>query len=592
MLENEFSQRYRAAQESTRPPADLVETTRTLVSYAQRNEADETSTNTGKPTKRRSRRPRWTMPLAACLAALLVLFGVGSAFLASGFPFMQEQAPAKAYAKTPNLLTAELGDGVVPFSLDGSTAFQGWGSEQARNALGCFSGLQFTLEGEGISRIQATISRGELYQITTETYDRTTEEGAAILREAASWKPSVRGTGGYLSDYDMVSVHIEPSDLDKTDPQQKEQLRLIKRIGATVDMPYEDEPLTFGFWFDDITYISNGLPDFDSLDGTELTITAVYTDGTCRTQAMTLHDGWFTTRPTDNAQGADSVMAEGPFPDKPKNSIDQPPYYNPVHTLYGEVTSVTDQPHPYSLENANIRADEAPVPYAIEDELPSHGSTATAEGTPSDERIHAADDTILASEWTWETDIDGKGDWVALPWNGFTAYATDQLTPFIPIYEGREVIAFGGNIDYLNRCRLKTNGWSLTKDGYLNDGNSFVMMHAEITNDRDESLKIGTEQVGALCTIDRTTNTTTFATAGVFAAKDNKGRLWSRDTQLWIEPGETVRLEVVFIADDQVAEADDVYCAFGNTEGIRRGETDAIDPNALQFISLGKLERR
>ncbi len=597
MLENEFSQRYRAAQESTHPPADLVETTRTLVSYAQRNEVDETSTNTGKPTKRRSRRPRWTMPIAACLAALLVLFGVGSAFLASGFPFMQEQAPAKAYAKTPNLLTAELGDGIVPFALDAHTAFQGWGDGESEE--GSYTGMQFTIEGEGIARVQATISRGELYRITTETYDRTTEEGAAILEEAAGWKPTARGTGKYLRNYDQVTVYFVEDGLNRNDPNHKTQLRLIKRIGSTVDMPYEEEPLTFGLWFDNVGRSEGSIyPDLQSLDGTELTLTAEYADGTFRTQKMVLHDGWFTTSPTSTDQGADSVMAEGPYETQPKNSFDKKPYYDPTYTLYGEVTSITDQPHPYSLENANASAAIAPQPQPVEEVLPSYGSTVSVGSVPDQDRMHPADESL--SVFTWREGHEGwwvesyKHDEYAsqLVWSNISAYVTDKLPANININEAPQVKGFLGNFEYMNRCRMRTNGWTLSEDGELNEGNSFMVVNADITNDSSEALDVKATYLSNICAIDLNANTTTFATPGNLIAVDEKGQVWDPGYSVHFEPGETIHLEMAFIADNAVAESENVYCTFGSTDGIWRGDASAIDLNALQYISLGKLERR
>lgn len=605
MLEKDFIQRYRAMQEAEQPPANLLEITCTLCQQecgANYGSNDETATvasssidkdpetsrkskdkkaSTASPRKPTKHHRFWVMPIAACLAILLVLFGAGTALFNPGFPFVQSQA--RAYAKTPNLLTTELNDGIVPFALDGHTAFQGWDSI---DEPGCFTGIQFTIEGENIARVQATISRGELYQLTTETYDRTTEKGTAILKEASSWKPSVRGTGEYLKDYDWVTVYMLPDDLDKNDPQQKEQLRLIKRIGSTIDMPYGNESLTLGLWFDDITFLANGLPNFHDLDGTELTITAEYTNGTFRTQKMILHDGWFTTHTANSDTGADSIMAEGPFATQPKSTMGQTSYCNPVYTLYGEVTSITDQPHPYSLESANERADEAQAPYRIEDELPSYGSAITAEDVPSNNRIHSTSDNVLTGEWNYD-----QNGWTELRWHNFAGYVSNELSPLIAPYEGREVIAFNGNYDYLNRCRLKTNGWSITEEGQLNEGNSFVMINVDITNDRKESVKVDTEYVGAICAIDYNANATTFATPIPFAAKDNKARLWTRGNEIWIEAGETVHLEVVFIVDDSVANADNVNYALGTFTGLNQGKLDGgLDSD--QYISLGKLEWR
>lgn len=576
MPEKDFAQLYRASQEQTHAPSELVEATCALL-----DEAQETGETAKKPTRRFPHRPRWAMHVAACLAIALATFG-GAALFTAGLPVDQPQA--RAYAKTPNLLTAELDDGVVPFALDDHTAMQGWGSGE--DALGSFTGLQFTLEGSGISRIQATISRGELYQVTTETYDRTTEEGAAILKEAAGWKPLSIGTGDYLAEYDWVTPCSVDDGLDRNDPNHKEQLRLIKRIGSTIDMPYEDEPLTFGLWFDDMEFLEDGSPDLQSLDGTELTITAEYDDGTFRTQAMTLHDGWFTFLPTDTEQGADVIMAEGPFEEKPKNSPDHAPYYSPMQTLYGKVTSVTNEPHPYSLENANVRADKAPVPLSAEEELPSYGSTLTVEDIPLNERIRNEDDTVTFEEWEPESE-----DWIELRWSNFAAYASDALRPreYISPHEGREVIAFQNNYEYLSRVRMRTNGWSISQNGTLNDESSLIYLTVDVTNDRDESVKVEAAHVGAICTIGHDAVTTTFATAGAFAAKDSKARAWDRGKEILIEPHETVQLHIAFIVDDVIASAGEVYYALGRFDGLMRAELDE-DLDDIAYISLGKLD--
>lgn len=574
MLEKDFAQQYRAMQENEHAPSQLVEK-----ACAQARRSDAASKAPAVRSRRRTQGRRWPMRVAACLVAALVLFGGAAAVLSAKDAFDQPQA--RAYAATPNLLTAELGDGVVPFALDSQTAFQGWG----RDELGCYTGMQFTLEGDGISRVQATISRGELYRMTTETHDRTTEEGKAILDEAVSWKPSVRGTGEYLGAYDWVSLSFVEDGLDRSDPNHQTQLRMIKRIGSTVDLPYEGEDLTFGLWFGDLDIV-DALPDLHQLDGTELVITAVYDDGTCRTQTMTLHDGWFACSPSDPQQGSDFVMAEGPFDEKPKNSSDRPPYSEIVNTLYGEVTSVVDGPHPYPLENANMRADETPVPYAIEDELPSYGSTLIIGDAPPEERLFQPDDIISAQER-----ITDSNDWADLQWSAFSARTTDALGTgeYIQPSEGRDVIAFQGNYEYLKRVREKTNDWSIDENGVVNEGNSIVVVDVNVTNPDDESVKISTSLVGAICAIDRDANTTTFATPGVFAAKDHKARLWAPGHDLWLDPGETVNLQVAFIVDASLMESGKLYYVLGALDGLEQGNLlDSLDANS--YVALGTLE--
>lgn len=573
MLEKDFVRLYKDSQEHEHAPLQLVEK-----ACAQAHCADATHSKPLSGLKRKMRRPKRALQAAACVAAVLVLVGGSAALVLPQSPFSQSQP--RAYAKTPNLLTAELGDGVVPFSLDSQTAFQGW----SRDATGCYTGMQFTLEGDGISRIQATISRGELYRVTTETYDRTTEEGWAILDEAIGWKPSMQGTGEHLGAFDWVSLSFVEDGLDRNDPAHQTQLRLIERIGSTVDLPYEGETLTFGLWFGDLDIVDD-LPDLHQLDGIELTITAAYDDGTCRTQTMVLHDGWFACSAADSQQASDFVVAEGPFDEKPENSPDRPPYSDIVNTLYGRVTTIIDGSHPYPLESANIRADQAPVPYAIEDDLPSYGSTLIVEGVPSNERLFEFDESVFA-----QARIADSNDWVDLQWSGFSARTTDALGigEYIQPSEGRDVIAFQGNYEYLKRVRERTNGWSIDKNGVVNEGNSIVVVDIDVTNPGDDSVRVQTAYVGAVCTIDQEANTATFATPGAFAAKDSKGRLWSPGHNLWMDPGETVHLQIAFVADDSVADAAEVYYVLGALDGLERGQlAEGLDANC--YIALGKL---
>lgn len=575
MLEKDFVRLYKDSQEREHAPSQLVEG-----ACVQAQRVDTARSKLFSGLKRKMHRPKRALRVAACVAALLVLVGGSTTLMLSQSPFGQPQA--RAYAKTPNLLTEELGNGVVPFALDGQTAFQGWN----RDATGCYTGMQFTLEGNGISRVQATISRGELYQVTTETHDRTTEEGNAILDEAVSWKPSVRGTGDHLGAYDWVSLSFVEDGLDRSDPAHQTQLRLIKRIGSTVDVPYEGEALAFGLWFGDLK-VESGLPDLHQLDGTELTITAVYDDGTCRTQTMTLHDGWFACSPSDPEQGSDFVMAEGPFDEKPKNSSDRPPYSGIVNTLYGRVAAIIDEPHPYPLENANIQAAQAPVPYAIENDLPSYGSTLSVEGVPAEDCMFDAGDSVSFQEQV--NDSDG---WIDLQWSGFSARTTEALdtSEYIQPSEGRDVIAFQGNYEYLKRVREKTNGWSIDENGVVNEGNSIVVVDVNVTNPGTESVKIDTGLVGAICNIDRNANTTTFATPGAFSAKDNKARLWTPGHDLWMDPGETVNLQVAFIVDDTLMESGKLYYVLGALDGLEQGNlTDGLDAN--RYVALGTLKK-
>ena len=609
MLEKEFAQRYNTSQKNTHAPADLVEATRVLMAYAREDEVasvddapgSSLSSGTGGAPRsrpsvrewqkraRRTQRHRWMIPVAACLAALLVLFGVGSAVLPTGLPFVQEQAPVRAYAKTPNLLTAELGDGIVPFAMDVQAHTGNW--TENSNTEGSYTGMLFSVEGEDIASVQATISRGELYRVTTGIYDDTTEEGRAILEEAASWKPTARGTGEYLRDYDYVNTYVLPqNDSDTVGPNKRTQLRFLKRYGSTIDVPYEGEPLTFGLWFGDVGLLANGLLNIYDLDGTELTLTATYTNGTFRTQTMTLHDGWFKVLPS----GPDEVMAEGPLTDQELKQKYDPNKIvrKTVHTLYGEVTSITDQPHPYSLDTANERADTAVEAYPLFDPYftPSTG-TFTLEGLPTATRIRPLDGDFAIGQWSYE-----RSDWADLRWSEISAYITDTLPTSIDLYRNTEVWGFQGNITYMNRCRMQTNHWTVDEEGRVNSANSFVVLDVTVTNAEDEEVMFSGRDVrGTMCAVSEETGKTLFADGGLFGAADELGRTWGHGSEdsFTLGPHESLCLHMAFIADNAIAEADEVLFTITNRYEFEPYHGRAlVSIDEAEFISLGKLERR
>lgn len=620
MLEKEFAERYRTSQENVHAPIELVETAHALVDRARAREdanAERASRNATSPErlrgsgtrrvhprkhepKRNSRRPRWMMPVAACLAALLVLFGIGSTVLPAILPFMEEQAPVRAYAKTPNLLTAERKDGIIPFALDDFASPQG--------AMFSFpepySGIMFTIEGDDIARAQVTFDRGELYQMTSENLTRSKVEDADKLTEALNWKYSKRGMGTYLKEYDLVSVIPVEDGLDYADEDKTFEVRMAKRLGSTTDLPYEGEALTLGLWIDDMTYTEELSADGQTLwhpylhgfDGAKITLTAACTSGAHRTQTIELHDGWFSLLPaSDQDQGADWVTAAGPFDTEPYGTEET------RYTFYGEVVDSTDQPHPFSLDGARERASSPAEPYPLEEEIEPL-SNVVVKGAPRNDQIVSSGSTLTPSGAGLPFEVREIAQ--HLRWSDISAYMTDTLPANIDlctdVYESESQAQFLNDLEYSNRRVVAGGGCSVNADGTIGEGGSFLVVNATIANTTDEALTYKDHYLSALtgspCAIDRETSSILLPAHGsAFVITDDRGSCWNTDEPS-IGPRESVRLQIVFIIDDEIGAADewlyspdDLYRDPSVGSQVS-GRVFDFDP--YQFVFLGKPERR
>lgn len=540
------------------------------------------------------------MPVAACLAALLVLFGIGSTVL----PFTQ-QPTARAYAKTPNLLTAELDDGIIPFAFDERLMYQSGGAPWSD---GIFTTMQFTMGAENVSRIQATLSRGELCLVTTETLERCDAEQdpeqAAKLDEALNWQLSNRGTGAHYADYDYVACAPRSYDCDTLDEYDGAfDVRLIKRLGSTIDVPYEGEPLTFCFWYsnDDIPfYQDSNVPQLVALNGDILTITTQFDDDAFRTQTIELHDGWFAWN-DDYAlvETLESVQAAGPFKtlhDCEKAIADSdPPYQFKADTLYGVVTSVTDDPHPFPLDNANTRMTEPVEPHIVtlEDMLGPEQPDIAISATPSEDQIASQGDIVKASGA--HTPLDMGEALQKLQWSNVSAVLSSVLPEGFNAHEARESIRFGDDLDYLNRCRMATHGWSVSEKGAINEGRSFLTVSMTIANETDEAVNFNAHFLGTICAIDRGSSITMLpAYLDAYVAKDAVGRLL--DDDITFQPHESIDVRVVFIISDELLRSGELLFTPNPLDfepSIAYPHRNRVfDFTPYQFISLGELERR
>lgn len=641
LLEQDFARRYRAAQEREHAPADLVKSTRSLVEQAEREHQHASAADaryrrdrsdarpSEPPTNRRDdsgglaggdgtvfpassprndrtshtarhdarkphersvthRHPRWIAPIAACLAASLALFGIGSAILDPSLPFIKDQAPTRAYARTPNLLAADADGAIIPFALDDFMNFQ-----NPLSFVEGFTGMMFTVEGDGIARVQATIDRGELYSMTAETLTRSKAEDVEKLNEALNWSHKKRGMGTYLRDYDLVTTIPADDGFDYSDANKSFETRMAKRLGSTIDVAYEQGPLTLGLWFDDVTYIeepgSNGLdwrPYLHGLDGRTLTLTTVMLDGSCSTQTIELHDGWFSILPAgETDQGADWITAEGPFDAEP-NGVEQA-----RQTLYGEVTSITDQPHPFPLDGASERADSPADPYPLE-ELIDKASNVVVDGVPREDQIVSTDSSISPSGARLMS--EQRSNMRCLQWSDVSAYITDALPDDVDI---AQLLGSTNDHEYFNRANMARYGWSIDEEGSISGNGSFLVVNATLTNASDSPITFdGFSPVGTPCIVDRESNTTVLPSSGsAFTTSDDRGRNWEKNVPA-LEPRETVRLRIIYITDDEMQAAgelfyspDDLYLDPSVGSQVS-GRTFDFDP--YLFISLGKLERR
>lgn len=581
MHEREFQQRYRALQEETRAPQHLIEETTRKARATIEDRAPRITKNPGGTRQRecstaraprRKIRPLSVISAAACLALAVVI-----GFTAFD-PWHAEPSPdsftVKAYAIDSDTVIEPASDDLVAFVLDKATLSQ----QQDVSSAGAFTGMFFTVEGEGIERVQATLSGGELYSCTSQELDRASQPDA--VREALGWKPAKRGAGEFFGDYDYVSVLSAGGELDHNDASI--QVRLLKLLGSTVDIALpSEEHLQLGLWFSDAQQDSAGRLDLESLSGQQLIITACFRDGSAQTQTIELSAGWFATEALPYA--AESNIDRRPVGD-PLSEAEAQALPDACHTLYGKVISTENVQHPYPLEHANEHADApmAPEPLA----LPSYGSTALAT-MPSDERILPPSD-IVSFQALASTDQYDDLALCELSASDATAYVTDRLPEGYDLDEDTQLAAFGGDRAYLNECRMQTNGWAIEADGALSEGNSFIVVDLDITSASTRKVYLHPSLIGGICALDKEADSASYALAGIFATTNGSERAYPWDATP-LAPGETRHIQLVYIADDTVADADEV--AFVTT----LIEPQGLDMQALasaSYISFGKLERR
>ncbi|MDR2716341.1 MAG: hypothetical protein LBB46_06310, partial [Coriobacteriaceae bacterium] len=240
---------------------------------------------------------RFALPIAACLT--LVALAAGLVFLGtdnssgSNNPGIPSLA-IKAYAAETDTILARGEGGQIIFSR--ALVPHDTYNKDRYLAEGYYTGSLFRVEGEGIVRVQASVSTGVLYRQSIETIVRG--DNAERWDELVQWKPSMRGLGEYAAEYDNIQTLPPRGDgLPKDSPERQVRVALSKKLGSTMDVSLSDgsPEYSFGFWTNDDygDFPEAGGPDaiIDLFDGAMLTVTATFADGQTATHRIELYSG-------------------------------------------------------------------------------------------------------------------------------------------------------------------------------------------------------------------------------------------------------------------------------------------------------------
>lgn len=623
MREGDFRRRYDAMQRGVEAPEEVVERTRRLIAEQRSWDAAGCSSSgacvpshsvsseggrarqmaaSGKPSMRRAPGRAKSVPgkrpakrfavtaVAACMVAGLVAFGF-AALPAVRTTADESPFAVKAYAATTESVfdAGTTASGRIVFPFDRKIGLQGGGV--SANEL--YTGIMFTVEGDGVERIQATLSRGEIYSYAVE--DFLVADNPEKAAEAGNWQPKVVGTGTYYGGYDFVMRTSGPEGYGD-DPYA--HVRTIKRLGKTIDVPVmKDAANCWGLWLDvgveqgteDSLRIHDAIINLEAMEGEILTVTAQMADGSFQTQVIELHAGWFKGESVMGAEGVSDTLPVG----EPLGIDEVEPFGNFVHTLYGTLQSVSDTPHPYPLDDANRYADEiAPTRAGIENALDFQGTIEVLEGVPESDAVVDANaaPVVIRRETIYDDGHENRDVDIAL--SNLACEVTSVLPESIDLQEDTTLKGFLGNIEYMNKCRMTTHRWAVDESGALNEGNSYVVVEYDLVNESDEEVLVSAT-MGALCAIDGEADRTVFATSGVFGVADTGWHDTANEFDrayrgVYLKPGEVNHVTVAYIAEDAVAKAESLALMVSpDTRFLYpEYEDDAPSVHELQFVRL------
>lgn len=515
MNEHDFFTRYAELMKSIEPSEELVAATLAR--------AKEQTTRSGRRT--RLRKPHKPYAIAACfVAGVLIVGGVGYAASTAGGAIPSPQSATQAAARSFTVRAWASDGGTILPTENGWIVFDRTHSQwtQTGEAEGYFTGCTFTVEGEDISRVQASISAGELYRQDVTTISQTSDPVA--FNRTVDWNDRFRGLDGTLSSCDSVVVvkwdAEEGRDLNGEEPQnnQKIQAALLKRYGSVIDLALADAPgiadgtTCFGLFNPD----AEGDP-LSLFDGAALTVTATFEDGSTSTQVITLHEAMFRVEPryTDNPTyfNMTSEITSREVKDADPETRMVAPFANgdgtySIASVFGEVVSDTND----SFPNAGTQANEfasALMPNGVDENADIVDEAEPLGINASELSVLGPNDTVAAQNIAISTDEHGNYR-VNLIDCGSTVIHAPEVTfgDTPPLGRAKNEFfylqGFGGDSAYADKWLEQRFGMAFNDDGTLaTDDCTFAIITVDVENtgDTDEDFVGGREDLATLVVV-------------------------------------------------------------------------------------------
>ncbi len=596
MNDNEFRERYAAAQKRIHVSDDLK---RRTIAFAEHNaiegnstyEPDEPTTRKRPAPRRRNepcRKPRATWPVrtrwfpaaAACLVAIALIMGatplVSNLMLGKPLPkgMALEDAAARsgflvqAYASdnTTTILPGE--NGMIVFDRNFEAIGDTGDSGTPSSIL--FTGCLFRIEGEDIARVQMNVSKGELYRQDVEHLTQT--EDPERWNEATTWKSTKRGMDGYYSAYDVVYPlsELDASGQINYADSNPIQVQLLKRYGETIDVNAADDPdiaigkTSFGLYLDTADQSdsedknNSGTPEdphsraLNSFEGQTLTITVTFADGRTTTQVIELHVADFLANRIANHVNITPELASS------DEQVDDSHYV--IRSVYGTVTSVSEEAFPLPLDNANQYAHEI-IPASTIGRQPE---TNRIKESPDNDAPDAVIDRSLILDAGQTAQIVNPLDLLNNVENpSATTIADLAITRSTTPPEGKTfaefsfVRGFRDDVAYANQCSEQAFGYHFNEDGTLtSSAHCFLTASFNLTNNSKEAQEFDLATIGCYSLIDDKDGhwsdvNTSYAILNQIssnASLDEYGRHFT------INAGETVRIQKTLVVPNWIAD--------------------------------------
>ena len=511
MNEHDFFTRYAELMKSIEPSKELVAATLAR--------AKEQTAHSGRKT--RFRKP---YAIAACfVAGALIVGGVGYAVAAAGgaIPSPQSATQAAAHGFTVRAWASD-GGTILPTE-DGQIVFDRTHSQwtQTGEAEGYFTGCTFTVEGEGISRVQANVSAGELYR--QDIVEISQADDPIAFTRATDWDDRYRGLSGTLDSCDSVVVAkwnaAEGENLNGNAPANDQVIKAatLKRYGATVDLAVADAP---GIE-DGTTCIGlfNPYAAGDPLapfDGAALTITVTFEDGGTSTQVIVLHEAMFHVEPryADNSTYFDMTseitshtVDESLFETHMATPVKGDDGTYSIASVYGEAISSSSEPFPTFDGTPNEFA-ETLMPNSVDTGTEVISET---EAIPQSEQLQILGQGDVAPAQKPSVVVDEAGN------EGCKLVDCDSIVVHAPVVtfsdtpplgrmksEFAYLSGFRGDSAYADKWLEQRFGMAFNDDGTLaTDGFTFatITVDVENTGSADEDFVGGEENLATLVVV-------------------------------------------------------------------------------------------